>query len=239
MGKLKRGLLERATGFVVMKILCVGQTENKLYEAEVMKQTVLPDQVTINIDEYPASGIDNRRRRIAENHKKLWHIVKAYEPDLVWQIEGDSVLEPDTLERLLARYDKLKGDDFGYVSGVEVGRHGIYHIGAWHVADDRQSFRSLDHKTKKVTEVDGTGFYSLLAPAEVWLKGKCEWNGERYGPDVVWGLSLREQGYKIYVDPTIEIGHRTDHGVIGLDNINLCTVEFTKGKDAWTYKVLQ
>jgi len=177
-----------------MRILCIGQVENKNYEKQVMKQTVKPDQVTVYLDEKPAHGIDNRRMRIAENHVRLWHVVNAYEPDLVWQIEGDCDIPEDTLERLLDRYNILKEDPhFGYVSGVQIGRHGIYAIGAWHFNKDRNVFRSLDHKEKVVTQVDATGFYCLLAPADVWLQGRAGWEGERWGPDVNFGLSLRSR----------------------------------------------
>jgi hypothetical protein len=222
-----------------MKILCIAHVEDRTnVDAQVLKQTVQPDRTVFIVDPDPAKGINARRIRIAENHKKLQEVVKAYKPDLVWQIEGDGDLPADTLERLLKTYHRYKSDQIGYISGVEVGRHGLYALGAWRFADDRQSFESLDYRLTGINEADATGFYCLLAPAEAWLKGKATWDGERWGPDVNFGLSLREQGYKILCDSDLHIGHMVGNGIIKVDQIATCNVRFHKEHDKWIQKQL-
>lgn len=212
------------------RILATGQIENLDIYTEIAKQIIQPDVIDFYVDENPAQGIDNRRMQIVENHKRIRQLVKHYEPDLVWQLEGDAVLEPNTLRKLLRSYDG------NVISGIQINRHGIYNIGAWHVAKDRNSFESVDYRLKGVQEVDAVGFYCLLAPADVWLKGKCEWNGERWGPDVAWGLSLTDEKCIIKVDMNVKIGHRISSGIIHPDYMSTCNVKFTKNDQGWSYK---
>lgn len=216
-----------------MNILCIASVEDREnIDAQILKQTVKPDRTVILVDKEPAQGIDNRRKRIAENHKKLKAIVEAYKPDFVWQLEGDVELEPDTLARLITHYELLKDKDFGYISGNQIGRHGLYHVGAW-VNFTHTNFQSIDHALKGIQKVDATGFYCLLAPTDVWLSGNCEWNGEPYGPDVVWGLSINK---KKYIDMDLEIGHKVKGGIIYPHHISTCTVRFSKENGSWNYK---
>lgn len=221
-----------------MKILCVAQVENDEYIREqIAKQTVQPDAVFIYVDQEPAQGIDNRRIRIAQNHQKLAEFVEDYKPDLVWQVEGDCELPDYCLERLINNYNVLKrkdGDNFGYVSGIQVGRHGLYCLGAWVNVTDT-SFESLDHQLKGLQNVDATGFYCLLAERDVWLSGKVDWNGEPYGPDVVWGLSINKQKY---CDMSLSIGHRIETGIIKPEHMSTCNAKFYKEGDKWSYKQL-
>lgn len=219
----------------MVKILALAQCEDRTsLDKQIRKQTVQPDRVVFYIDKNPAKGINPRRQRIAENHKQLQAIVSAYKPDLVWQVEQDGIYPPDTLERLLAGYNKLKNDCFGYISGTQVGRHGLYHLGAW-VNFKYDSFESLDYKLKGIQRVEATGFYCLLAPASVWLGGKCEWNGEPYGPDVVWSLSIKG---KKYVDMDIQIGHQIKNGIIEVSNLSTCNVKFINVDGKWKFKEL-
>lgn len=219
-------------------IMVAAQVEDDTnLRAQIAKQTVKPDEVFIFVDPEPAVGINARRTRIAENHKILVEAVKAAKPDLVWQLEGDVDLEPDTLERLIYDYNELTEEhgEIAYVSGVQVGRHGLYCIGAWHVADDRQSFISVDNRNEGLVMVDATGFYCLLANAEAWLSGKSSWTDEPYGPDVVWGLSIPK---KKFVDMDLHIGHKTERYTIRVSDMSTCTVRFYKDVDRWRYKIL-
>lgn len=222
-----------------MKILCIGQLEDrKNIDKQILKQTVQPDRVIFYIDESPAKGIPERRKRIADNHKKLREIVEAYpEYDLIWQVEGDSLYTSDTLESLIRNYQQwLHLPSFGYVSGVQLGRHGIYALGAWHIPEDKQSFTSIDHKLNGLHKVDATGFYCLLAPRDVWLKGEVSWQGEPWGPDVNFGLSLRNQGYDIWVDMDLHVGHKTKRGEIWPNKSMTENVTFYRKDNRWEYR---
>jgi hypothetical protein len=215
-----------------MKILAIGQVENdKFILDQINKQTVKPTNIAFYTDLAPEIGVEARRIRIAENHQELRNIVKVVKPDLVWQIEQDAVLPDDCLERLIARYRELEGCDFGYVSGIQIGRHGIYCIGAWKVGEDE--FTSINKKLKGIQEVDATGFYCLLAPTDVWLSGIASWNGEPWGPDVNWGLSINK---KKYVDMDLHIGHKTKSGIINVTDISTENVRFYKDNGRWNFK---
>lgn len=220
-----------------LNILAIAQVEDaKNIDKQIAKQTYQPTSKFIHLDEKPARGINSRRRRIAENHQILQDKVKEVKPDLVWQIEGDCDLPEDTLSKLVADYMELRGKDFGYVSGIQVGRHGLYCLGAWQFQEDFKMFKSLDYKAKGIQEVDASGFYCLLAPADVWLKGLCEWDWDTWGPDVNFGISLKAQGYKIYCDMGIKIGHITARGTIHPDNPSTENVIFTESDGKWSYK---
>ena len=221
-----------------LNILAIASVEDDTnIKKQIANQTLQPNNQFIFVDPEPAKGINSRRRRIAQNHLTLTNAVKDLKPDLVWQVEGDCDLPEDALENLVKDYKKLKGKDFGYVSGTQVGRHGLYALGAWQFREDFKLFKSLDHRLEGIQEVDATGFYCLLAPAKVWLKGICEWDWDAWGPDVNWGLSLKAQGYKIYCDMDIQIGHIIKGGTIRVDSISTENVTFTQDDDGkWSYK---
>lgn len=214
-----------------MKILCIAQVEDRTnLDAQILKQTVQPDRVVFYVDKNPAKTIDERRKRIAENHKKLEAIVKAYKPDLVWQVEQDIDIPPNTLETLIKHYR----NGFKYISGIQVGRHGLYAIGAWKNFTEN-SFESINHKLEGIQEVEATGFYCLLTEADIWLSGKAEWSGEPYGPDVVWGLSITERKY---VDMDLKIGHIIKNGVIRPEHTSTCNVRFCRNNNGWKFRQL-
>lgn len=214
------------------RVLCVAQLEDRtLADEQVRKQTRQPDRTIFYIDPTPAIGIENRRYRIAENHQKLREFVQAYKPDLVWQIEGDCVLEDDTLEHLLDLYEEYPA----IYSGVQVGRHGLYCLGAWHVSHDRNMFRSVDHNQYGIIEVDAMGMYCFLMPAQAYLDASCWWEGERWGPDVNFFLS---SPLEKFVDMDLQVGHAHNGGVIMPNDISTCNAEFWRDGDEWRFKQL-
>lgn len=219
-----------------MTILCIAQCEDRTnLDKQILKQTVQPTRTIFYVDEAPAQGIDARRKRIADNHKRLEDIVLACQPDLVWQVEGDGDYPEDCLEKLIMDYEFLsKSNDVAYVSGIQVGRHGLYCLGAWRNFTDA-SFESLDYKEIGLQEVEATGFYCLLAPREKWLSGKSTWTDEPYGPDVVWGLSI--DGKK-YCDMSLTVGHIVSRGIIRPENISTCNARFYKEDGRWKFKQL-
>lgn len=217
-----------------MRICVIAQVEDESnLRQQIAKQTLKPNEVYIYTDPSPARTVTMRRRRIADNHElHLKKLVESSDCDLVWQLEGDVDLPNNALEELYASYLMYRGDDFGYVSGIQVGRHGLYCIGAWQNITDT-TFNSIDPKLKGIQEVQATGFYCLLAPKDVWLSGVASWTDEPYGPDVVWGLSLNK---KIYVDMDLAIGHVVERGVILPSHLSTCQAFFTKINNQWTYK---
>jgi len=215
-----------------MRIMAVAFVEDDTnVRKQILKQTIIPDEVHILKDTTPARSINLRRKRIAKAQEDLKKIVIDYEPDLVWQLEGDGDLPENCLERLVGHF--IKNNDVAYISGIEVSRHGLYCLGAWRNITPN-SFESIDHTLKGLQEVEATGLYCLLAPTHKWLSGKASWDGEPYGPDVTWGLSI--DGKK-YVDMGLEIGHIVKSGIIRPSNPSTCTAYFKKNTDGeWKYK---
>lgn len=222
-----------------MKILAIAQVEDRTnLDKQIQKQTIQPDRVVFYVDKEPKIVLHERRQRIAENHRKLKDIVRAYDCDYVFQLEQDGDYPENTLEKLIHDLEKVDKRTLGYISGIEVGRHGLYSLGVWVDISDNY-FRSIDHNKKGIQEVDATGFYCLLAPKHAWLEGKVSWNGEPYGPDVNFGLSLKRKKYKIYADMDLHVGHIVKTGIIRPSDISTCNVEFVKRQDGtWGYKQL-
>ena len=82
-------------------------------------------------DGNPRYDLRARRIRISTLHNEM----KQHVPDCdyVWSIEDDGTFQPDALKRLLNVY--MSYPFAGLVSGVEIGRHGLSHLGLWSVDD--------------------------------------------------------------------------------------------------------
>jgi len=61
--------------------------------------------------------------------------------EYVFLIEDDGVLPADALSRLLADYQRRS--HAGFIEGVELGRWGISHVGAWR-GDDVYDLKRLE-----------------------------------------------------------------------------------------------
>jgi len=212
-----------------MKILAVACVENdELIKEQISKQTIKPTELAIVMDYTPVKGIENRRKRIAENQNRLKEVVEKSNADYIWQLEGDSVVDDDCLEKLLGM---SLLHDLEFISGIQVGRHGIYCLGAWvGISDDE--LISLDPKLGGLQPVLATGLYCLLTTKEKWLEGLASYNNEVYGPDVNWCLSIN---CPKYVDMNIKVGHKIKGGIISPDDEAVCQVKFSKIDNKWSY----
>lgn len=219
-------------------IITIAAVENRDIEKELDKQTIQTKRF-IYVDENPAKGIEQRRKRIAFNHNTfLRPAVNSFDGEWVFQVEGDAVLPENALERLISDIEFLNDPYLGYVSGAQVGRHGIYHIGAWNFErrDTASPFRSIDYRSRGLHQVDATGFYCLLAKKEAWLAAKPRWTDEPYGPDVVWGLNMCDKGYNIFIDMDLHIGHKVGKHVINVTDETTQNVRFYFD-GTWRYKI--
>ena len=144
--------------------------------------------------------------------------------DYVFLIEDDGVLPPDALSRLLADYQAHPYA--GFIEGVELGRWGIPHVGAWR-ADDVYDTKRLDSAMpalpellndagraigrlpdRVVEEIDAGGLYASLTRYGNYVDHKFQpYDGCVFGPDLEWGLALRQQGYRNYLDWSVAVEH--------------------------------
>jgi hypothetical protein len=229
--------------------MLIAQVEDKAnLIKQIEKQTVQPDVTFIYVDERPAQGLSMRRERIAQNHSVLLDAVERYQPDYIWQLEQDVDIEDTFLERMI----ELEKANDCVISGIQVGRHGLYCLGAWRnfkyeyndivknksdaIKRELVSFESIDYKLTGIQEVEAVGFYCLFAKTKNYVKeGVADYLDEYpYGPDVVY----TRQFDKILCDMDLKVGHVTPRGIIRPEHISTCNVKFKKVNNRWEYKTL-
>jgi len=141
--------------------------------------------------------LDMSRNELAEE-------ALACNPDLIWWIDADSILELDTFQKL---YKAVETVDM--VSAVYVNR-----VTRRIVARDISDSGLLLHLGKKphnqVVEVGATGMGCMLMKAEVLRKMGSNWFA--YGKDgatedIVFCERARKAGFKIHLHTGCHIGH--------------------------------
>jgi hypothetical protein len=150
-------------------------------------------------------SINTRRRRISAVHNATRKLINPCE--YVFLIEDDGVLPPDALSRLLADY--LAHPYAGFIEGVELGRWGIPHVGAWR-ADDVYDMKRLESAMpgSGVEEIDAGGLYACLTRFRQYVEHEFQpYEGCAFGPDIEWGIALRRQGYRNYLDWSLGVEH--------------------------------
>lgn len=196
--------------------------------------------------QYPQDGIKlresnrpGRRRRITSIHNYAKQYINSCQ--FVFLTEDDTILPRDALRNLLNDYETHP--EAGLISGVQLGRHGITSVGAWEADDvhDTRMIRSLLPPTDDkdfLEEIDASGFYAMLTRAEIFMAHEHKsFDINELGPDVYYGLELRKQGYKNYIDWSVPTIHKCNWGDISLENTNLQQVTLTKSDRGWRQKI--
>jgi len=183
-----------------------------------------------------------RRTRIAKLHELAKDHIGG--SDFVFGFEDDSVLPLMALGYLHDDYREL--DNVGVVQGIQVGRWGNPYLGAWLVDD---VFNPTEYRTttfdfsygadekQTVYPIDAGGFYCYLTPTKLFKNVINDWR-EPCGPDVNYGLRLRQLGYQNYVDYFVEVGHRTEREELWPDN-NLAQITFKLENGRWRSKIVR
>lgn len=159
----------------------------------------------------PAHSIPDRRRHIVNIHNQMREIIES--TDLIFSIEDDGILPPDALHRLVTA--SKSREDFGMITGVELGRWGVPYVGAWTVdnINDVQVVYSVENKSAvtpfTVDEIDACGLYCALIRADLYKEHEF-YTRNGLGPDVNLGLDLRRKGFKNYLDWGIQVKHLTN-----------------------------
>lgn len=166
-----------------------------------------------------------RRKRIADIHNEIKEYVNQC--DYIFVVEDDTYL-PRTA--LVGLFNMMKSTT-GIASGIQLGRHGFYHIGAWR-ADDVYEPSVIESigKDKGIVEVDATGMYACMLRKDLYMEHNFEPYEQILGPDVNLGMDLRKRGYLNYVNFDIDCIHMTPKENIGLDN-DIIQVKFTKNPE--------
>jgi hypothetical protein len=181
--------------------------------------------------------VQDRRRRIAAIKNETKQYIEAC--DYVMGLEDDSIPRPDALEKLLRAYSLFPFA--GFISGVQLGRWGITHVGAWSCDDvyERRQIRSLT-SAEGIQEVDATGWYCYLTKRATYMKFEyAPFDRCQLGPDVQWGLDLRRDGLKNYVCWDVPVEHRqTNCEVLMPGRTPEQRIILSKRQDQWEMDVL-
>lgn len=171
--------------------------------------------------------IRGRRDRIAAIHNELTNIIGIC--DYVFLLEDDTLFPLNTMEKL------IKSASFyhhaGIISGVQIGRWGMTVPGIWRVDspyDTQKIYSLLPNKEKPFEEIDACGLYCCFVRADLYKKSEFKSFDTILGPDVYFGLALRREGYKNYVDWSLNTEHLTKTGGIRMETTTLQQITFTK-----------
>jgi len=190
-------------------------------------------------DGRPRYDLRARRLRISSLHNEMKRHIPA-DCDYVFSLEDDGVIKPDALKRLLNVY--LTHPFAGLVTGVQIGRHGIHHLGLW-AADDVYEPTTITSLVpgEGVQEIDAAGMYCVLTKRGNYINHEFKPFGNNdLGPDVEWGLALRQVGFKNYAEFGVWVEHRLpDGGVLTRANTTVQQMKLTKDGGMWRQQVIQ
>lgn len=164
---------------------------------------------TINRDNAPNEvRIPVRRQAIAAMKNASKTLIAQLDGDIIIGLEDDTVFTDLDFSRL---YNPIiNGDKIGFVEGVQCGRWGVKIVGVWSVDDFEfvQKAETLTRGKDTWQEIDAGGFYGYATTKELYLNHDYySSTGEPWGPDVNYGLWLRNRGYRCFVNWDIVFGH--------------------------------
>jgi len=184
------------------------------------------------------SSVHRRRQRIADIHNEIKTLINK--TDYIFLTEDDTLVPMDTLKKMyhLALIKKY----IGFISGVEVGRWGFKHIGAW-VVDNIYNINQITSikQGKEIEKVDAAGLFCCLTTKENYMKNVFKPFDSILGPDVDFGINLRKQGLINYIDHSIQCQHLTKKESITVANSKIIRVQFNKDESeqfGWKQTVL-
>lgn len=184
--------------------------------------------------------INYRRDRIRDMLTMAQDYIKEHYADkeMLFMVEDDTQIEPDTLTKLLIDYQQLTEQKIkvGFIEGAQVGRHGIRMIGAWRT-DDLENPTLMTtipfNETELFEKIDGGGLYCFITPMELFLQHTFYWHDECFSVDVTYGLELRKKGYTNIIDWSVVAGHVDQNGNVLVPNTNCSVAEYRKEGDRW------
>lgn len=190
----------------------------------------------------PKYDILGRRLRIADIHNQAKQYIQ--DCDYIFGLEDDTVVPTNALTVLLKDYAFFP--HAGMITGVQVARWGIPHIGAWkcddvynphHLESVRQQQGLSTPWKDQVQEIDAGGFFCYLTKKENFINHEYAPFGGKsnvLGPDVNYGIELRKEGLLNYIDWSVKTIHKTDKDDITVDSQPIKIVEFRKNDQKWT-----
>lgn len=178
-----------------------------------------------------------RRNRISDIHNtfKKYMAGDFGAIDFVMGIEDDTLIPLDALKKL--KQDYSIHPFAGFIEAVELGRWGIPYVGAWKV-DDIYTPTKIESlmPSSGLTQVDAGGFYCFMTTIDNYMMHHYKPFGNNdLGPDMEFGIALRQQGLENYIDWSINCIHKSKEGDISLGNTQPRIVTFIKKDEQWRH----
>lgn len=208
------------------------KVRNRISKLKYEDSLCIPFESTHKLRHFDVLG---RRMRISDIHNQIKKNLNKC--DYILSLEDDTLIPHNTLELLYNEY--TKDPYMGFISGLEIGRWGHPHIGAWKVDDlyNITEITSID-KPESVQEVDAAGFYCMLTPFEVYMSHEFKpFGNNQLGPDVDYGLELRKQGYINKVHNQILCTHLTKDKEIKFSNTEIVKVQLKKNENNDNFRI--
>lgn len=201
-------------------ILCIVDGDNALYikTRNLVQGMKFNQRLTVRSD-FPGSklntDIPTRRRRIAFAHNQARDLIQ-HTDGYVFSVEDDTLFGPTALEKLLRVANTNRA--FAFAEGVELGRWGVPYVGAWLADDiyDTKELTSVENiypvsEDQVPTRIDAGGLYCALIRADLYKQH--EFNSDNnLGPDINFGLELRQLGYDNFIVWTVPCKHLFKRG---------------------------
>lgn len=130
---------------------------------------------------------------------------------ILW-LDSDMVFQPDLLERMFHVMDENKID---FLSGLYFRRAKPYSpviFDKLEMKEDRCVWHNMDTVPNGLTEIGGCGFGCVLMKTEI-VANVFGGQGDLFTPlfgvgeDLSFCWRARQAGYKLYLDPSISLGH--------------------------------
>ena len=169
---------------------------------------------------------------IYDSRNRLAEYAVRIEADYILWLDSDMTFPPDVLERMMKVLDEHSEIDI--LTGLYCRRSAPFTPVAFDVLelddDGVLKFENMDEIPEGLKEVAGCGFGAVLMRTDCLLDIAAKEGGgvwfspmANVGEDCAFCMRARKEGYKIYLDPSIEFGH------MGYAAVTRSFYEATKG----------
>jgi len=198
-----------------VNILCIVDGSNELYvkTRNLVNGMKFNQRLTVqsnNPGEPKRLEIRTRRMRIANNLNQARDLIQE-DSGYIFSVEDDTTFGPYAIQRL--KDVMITNRAAGFAEGVELGRWGVPYVGAWKANDiyNPTLLTSVENKMviepdEQPEEIDAGGLYCSMIRADLF-KQHTFTSENGLGPDVNFGLELRQLGYQNFIAWNVPCQH--------------------------------
>ena len=153
---------------------------------------------------------------VYDSRNKLAGMAMQMEADYILWLDSDMVFQPDTLERMMAVLDEHPEIDV--LSGLYFRRGHPFTPVLFKTLEVNEQgtldWSDFEELPDELFEIAGCGFGCVLMRTDCLLDIAAKENGGRWftpiadaGEDCAFCIRARREGYRIFCDPSINLGH--------------------------------